>query len=259
MSTTTLNYQTAPGHQVLAAAGKTTLRPGGRRATEQLLNWANLQPEQTVLELAASFGESAIAIARRFGVRVVGIEKNPDSVAKARANIEAAGLSDRIEIVEGDIFKLDAIDRQFDCIFAEAILTMQSQPGKEKMARLLQAKLKPDGQLLSHEMLARGDEQQLHKTLAQVIRVSSQPLSQDRWRSLWETVGLQIKNLDTGALEMLTLPQLIRDEGLGQTIRIARNILANPQLRNRVFQMRKTFLKYHDDLGYIVLQVMRMK
>lgn len=29
--TTTLNFATAPGHQVLAAAGKKILRPGGRK------------------------------------------------------------------------------------------------------------------------------------------------------------------------------------------------------------------------------------
>ena len=34
--TTTLNFATAPGHQVLAAAGKKILRPGGKVATEQL-------------------------------------------------------------------------------------------------------------------------------------------------------------------------------------------------------------------------------
>ena len=38
------NLQTAPGYQVLASAGKTVLRPGGRIATEQLFAWANFQP-----------------------------------------------------------------------------------------------------------------------------------------------------------------------------------------------------------------------
>ena len=102
MTHATLNYETAPGHEVLAAAGKKYLRPGGRLATEQLFQWANFQPGETVLELAASFGLSAIAIAQRYGVRVVGIEKNPDSVVRARANVAAAGLSDRVEIIEGD-------------------------------------------------------------------------------------------------------------------------------------------------------------
>ena len=47
-------------HQVLAASGKKILRPWGRKATEQMFAWANFQPGETVLELAASFGESAI-------------------------------------------------------------------------------------------------------------------------------------------------------------------------------------------------------
>lgn len=50
-----LNFATAPGYQVLAAAGKRILRPGGKAATEQLFTWANFQPGETVLELAASF------------------------------------------------------------------------------------------------------------------------------------------------------------------------------------------------------------
>ena len=42
--TTTLNFDTAPGHQVLAVAGKTILCPGGKAATEILFTWANFQP-----------------------------------------------------------------------------------------------------------------------------------------------------------------------------------------------------------------------
>lgn len=91
MIQTTSNFQTAPGHQVLAAAGKKYLRPGGLRATEQLFQWANFQPGETVLELASSFGYSAISLAKRYGVKVVGVEKTPESVARARANICAAG------------------------------------------------------------------------------------------------------------------------------------------------------------------------
>jgi len=44
--TATLNFATAPGHQVLAGAGKRILRPGGKAATEQLFTWANFQPEE---------------------------------------------------------------------------------------------------------------------------------------------------------------------------------------------------------------------
>ena len=47
MTNTALNFKTAPGHEVLAAAGKTMLRPGGKLATEQLFEWADFQPGET--------------------------------------------------------------------------------------------------------------------------------------------------------------------------------------------------------------------
>lgn len=58
-----LNLDSAPGHQVLATASKKILRPGGRRATQHLLQSANFNPGDTVLELAASFGETADRLA----------------------------------------------------------------------------------------------------------------------------------------------------------------------------------------------------
>ncbi|MEJ6485336.1 hypothetical protein N0Y54_29185 [Nostoc punctiforme UO1] len=76
MTQTTVNLTTAPSHVVLAAAGKTVLRPGGRAATEQLFEWANFQPGETVLELASGLGNSAIALAKRYNVQVVGIERD---------------------------------------------------------------------------------------------------------------------------------------------------------------------------------------
>ena len=79
-STSRTNLKNAPGHEVLAKAGKTVLRPGGLEATRQLLEWADFQPGETVLEIAASFGKSAIWLAKSCGVRVVGIERNPYSV-----------------------------------------------------------------------------------------------------------------------------------------------------------------------------------
>ncbi|MEY2831280.1 MAG: hypothetical protein RLZZ574_538, partial [Cyanobacteriota bacterium] len=168
--TTTLNFATVPGHQVLAAVGKRILRPGGKAATEQLFTWANFQPGETVLELAASFGESAIEIAKRFNVRVVGIEKNLNSVAKARENIKAAGLSDRVTILEGDIFQLDEITDKFDYVLAEAILTMQSDVGKAKILSGIRNYLKPGGKFLSHEMLVRDHAEQVRKSLSKSIR-----------------------------------------------------------------------------------------
>lgn len=252
MTNTTL-IQTAPGHQVLAAAGKKYLRPGGRMATEQLLQWANFQPGETVLELASSFGYSAIALAQRYGVKVVGVEKNPDSVLQARTNIQAANLEDQIQIIEGDIFSLDTIPQQFDYILAEAILTMQSPPGKAKIIASIRNRLKPGGKFLSHELLARDKQEQIHSELSQVIRVNATPLSEADWINICETAGLQVQKSETGAMNLLNFGLMLQDEGVLNTLRILGNILTKEPIRKRVQEMRHVFTKYRHELGYIIL------
>lgn len=250
--TATLNYATAPGHQVLAAAGKRILRPGGKAATEQLFTWADFQPGETVLELAASFGESAIEIAKRFNVQVVGIEKNPDSVAKARENIKAAGLLGRVTIIEGDIFQLNQITDKFDYVLAEAILTMQSDAGKAKILSAIKDRLKPEGKFLSHEMLVLSHESEVRQSLSQTIKVNANPLTIEEWKITCEKAGLSLQQQQTGEMGLLNFGQMVRDEGLLRTIKIAWNVLTNPNLRQRVLQMRRSFLQERDNIGYIV-------
>ncbi|MCU0534916.1 MAG: class I SAM-dependent methyltransferase [Hydrococcus sp. Prado102] len=252
MTATHLKFKTAPGHQILAASGKKILRPGGRKATEQLFQFAQFKPGETVLELAASFGESAIAMAKRFDVRVVGIEKNPESVAIARENIRAAGLESQVTIIEGDIFRLDAISEKFDYVLAEAILTMQSQEAKLKVLQGIRDRLKPKGKFLSHELLARDNEEDIHQTLSQAIRVNATPLSQAGWRKVCEAAGLQVQQDSTGKMGLLNPVQMLKDEGLFGTLRIFWNVLTKAQIRERVRQMRRAFKKHEADLGYIV-------
>lgn len=258
MTNTLLNTQTATGHQILAAAGKKILRPGGKIATEQLFQWADFKPGDTVLELASSFGDSAIALAQRFGVKVVGVEKNPDSVQRARAQVEAAGLTGQITLIEGDIFHLEHISETFDYVLAEAILTMQSPAGKAKILNGVRDRLKPGGKFLSHELLAQAHEEEIHQLLAQTIRANSTPLSEANWISVCTAAGLAVQQHQTGPLGLLNLGRMIQDEGLVNTLRILSNILTQPDLRKRVLGMRRAFRQYRQDLGYIVLCATRI-
>jgi cyclopropane fatty-acyl-phospholipid synthase-like methyltransferase len=250
--TATLNFANAPGHQVLAAAGKKILRPGGRKATEQLFTWANFQPGDTVLELASSFGESAIALAKRFNVCVVGVEKNPDSVAKARQNIKAAGLSDQVTIIQGDIFHLDKITEKFDYVLAEAILTMQSDAGKAKILAAIKDHLKPGGKFLSHELLVRNRKSEVHQSLSRSIRVNANPLTVSEWSTACQNAGLTLQQHQTGTMGLLNLEQMVRDEGLLGTVKFVWNVLTNPKLRPRVLQMRRNFQQQRNNIGYII-------
>lgn len=61
-----------------------------------------LGPESRVLDVACGKAGPALVLAAEFGCRILGVERAPEFVAAGRERIAAAGLTDRIEIVEGD-------------------------------------------------------------------------------------------------------------------------------------------------------------
>ena len=258
MSAQTLNWQTAPGHQVLAAAGKKILRPGGRAATERLFEQADFQPGKTVLELASSFGYSAIALANRYDVNVTGVEKNPDSVAIAQENIIKAKSSDRVQIIEGDIFHLDRLPERFDYVLAEAILTMQSDANKANILAGISDRLQPGGQFLSHELVIRDRQKEIDRALSNAIRVNANPLTEAEWMQACERAGMQVTFHQTGAMGLLRPQQMLYDEGWWTLGKIVWNLLTRPQIRTRILKMQQVFEQYQDDLGHIILCARRV-
>jgi cyclopropane fatty-acyl-phospholipid synthase-like methyltransferase len=257
MTQTDLNLATAPSHVVLAAAGKTVLRPGGQAATEQLFQWADFKPGETVLELAAGLGNSAIALAKRYNVQVVGIEKDADRVAIAQANARSAGLDHQVQFVQGNIFQLETISESFDYVLAEAILTMQSPAGKAKILSGGRNCLKGGGKFLSHELLVREHMETLHQDLAQATHVNATPLMKQGWLATFEQAGLVVTQHHTGAMRLLDPAQVLKDEGIAHTVQIVWNVMTQPIIRDRILMMRRVLNQYQQNLGYIVLCAVR--
>jgi len=75
-----------------------------------------------ILELGAYCGYSSIMIANAFGpaARITSIEIDQDAVASSRANVEFAGLSDRINFVHGSSTKMiPTLQGRFDLVFLD--------------------------------------------------------------------------------------------------------------------------------------------
>jgi tRNA1(Val) A37 N6-methylase TrmN6 len=66
-----------------------------------------LKPTDVVAELGSGDGYPAIRMARETGCRVVGVEIDPAKVAESRVRVAAAGLADKITIIEGDVLDFD--------------------------------------------------------------------------------------------------------------------------------------------------------
>lgn len=254
---TALNLATAPAHAVLAAAGKTVLRPGGRAATEQLFQWANFSPGATVLELASGLGDSAIALAKRYHVQVLGIEKDAERVTIAQAKARSAGVAHQVQFRQGNIFALETLPGAFDYVLAEAILTMQTSAGKAKILAGVRDRLKVGGKFLSHELLARDHFASLQQDLTQAMHVNATPLPEQGWITAFDQAGLTVTQRHSGAMKLLDPVQVLQDEGLAHTMQIAWKLLTQPVIRDRLLTMRQVLTQHQQDLGYVALCAVR--
>jgi len=109
-----------------------------------MLRIANAGPQDIVYDLGSGDGRIVVAAVRDFGVRkAVGVDIDPYRVQQGRENAERAGVADRAQFTEGDVFRFD---------FSEAtVLTMYLFPSvnRDLRPRILD-ELKPGTRVVSH-------------------------------------------------------------------------------------------------------------
>jgi len=94
-----------------------------------LVSRVECEPDGSVLDVATGTAAVAIELVRQKGCRVVGIDQSPEMLAGARARVEAAGLSDRITLVEGGAEQLPFPDGAFDALTFTYLLRYVEDPG----------------------------------------------------------------------------------------------------------------------------------
>lgn len=73
---------------------------------EAMLDLAKVTPQDYVIDLGSGDGRNVIAAARR-GARALGVEYNPNMVELSRRRATEAGVADKAQFVEGDMFQAD--------------------------------------------------------------------------------------------------------------------------------------------------------
>ncbi len=116
--------------------------PTNTELVEKMLEAAKVTSSDIVYDLGAGDGNIPITAAKKYGVRAVGIEFNPDMAALARRNAQRAGVSDKVKIINGDIFKEN---------FSEAtVITLYLLPDLNLKLRPTILKMKPGTRVVSH-------------------------------------------------------------------------------------------------------------
>jgi hypothetical protein len=108
--------------------------PTNDAVADAMLKAANVGPNDLVFDLGAGDGKIAIAAAKNYGARSVGIEYNKDMAALATRNAERAGVSDKVKIIHGDIFVEDFSKANVLTMYLLPDLNLKLRPTILKMA-----------------------------------------------------------------------------------------------------------------------------
>jgi tRNA A58 N-methylase Trm61 len=111
--------------------------------TLEMLKLAGVGPADHVIDLGSGDGRIVITAARRFGASGLGVEIVPDLVRRSRENAKQAGVADRVEFREQDLFETD--------LSKATVVTLYLLPEVNLQLRPRLQKLKPGTRIVSHD------------------------------------------------------------------------------------------------------------
>jgi precorrin-6B methylase 2 len=124
--------------------------PTREEVVRGMLKLAGVTKDDIVYDLGCGDGRIPVTAAREFGARGVGIDIDPQRVAESNANVKQAGVANRVEIRQEDLFQADIKEATVVTLYLLQTLNMKLRP------KLL-ADLRPGTRIVSHAF-DMGDE-----------------------------------------------------------------------------------------------------
>jgi sarcosine/dimethylglycine N-methyltransferase len=145
-----------------------SLAPRGSGWLLELFAELGPEPGQLVLDIGARDAIAAITLAQEHGLQAIALDPIPLHCDRARQAIAEAGLSGRIDVVEGVIEALPLADASVEWIWCRDVLVhLDVRRGLAECARVL----RPGGTMVAYVTLAT--ERLEPKEAAEVVRLAA--------------------------------------------------------------------------------------
>ena len=118
--------------------------PTPQDVVERMLELAQVKKGDVVYDLGSGDGRIVITAAKKYGVKAVGFEIDPERIRESRENIRKEGVGNLVEIREQDIRTVD--------LSPASVLTMYLLPEVNLMIRPnIWKQMKPGSRAVSHD------------------------------------------------------------------------------------------------------------
>lgn len=118
--------------------------PTPQEVVERMLDLAQVQKGDVVYDLGSGDGRIVVTAAKKYGVRAVGFEIDPERIKESHENIKKAGVGHLVEIRQQDIRTVD--------LSSASVLTMYLLPEVNLLIRPnIWKQMKPGSRVVSHD------------------------------------------------------------------------------------------------------------
>jgi demethylmenaquinone methyltransferase/2-methoxy-6-polyprenyl-1,4-benzoquinol methylase len=158
-----------------------------------LVSRVDVGPADTVLDVATGTAAVAIELTRRTGCRVVGLDQSQEMLETGRQRVAAAGVADRVELVEGVADRLPFEDAMFDALTFTYLLRYVPDPGAtmRELARVV----RPGGTIAMLEFgLPRGLARPAWELYVRIGLPALGAIVSPGWRRVGSFLGPSIRN-----------------------------------------------------------------
>jgi SAM-dependent methyltransferase len=122
--------------------------PTPQTVVDKMLELAEVKAGDVVYDLGCGDGRIVVTAAKKYGVKAIGYDIDPQRVKEARENVKKAGVEHLVRIEEADVFTLD--------LTGASVVTLYLLPALNVRLMPQLAKMKAGSRIVSHNFDMRG-------------------------------------------------------------------------------------------------------
>jgi len=122
--------------------------PTPQAVVDKMLEMAEIKPGDVVYDLGCGNGIIVVTAAKKYGVKAVGFDINPERIKESLENVRANHVENLVTIKQADIFTMDLSEASVVTLYLLPSLNVKLMPQLEK--------LRPGSRIVSHDFDMRG-------------------------------------------------------------------------------------------------------